>query len=438
MPTDPSVRENDEEQPSARRKVRSEVSRVENWLLDQGVPFVVRYAAGRRTIARMTPGLVLIFLSGLGVLTARLTLIPEDPDTLIWTLIIRGNLNDSDFLIAGIIMSVGVAAGIVGALYVSRRRDHQMLGRSPGIVLLGGMALICLVHSIRYASLGVLFVDVIGFGVLLVLLYAVVRSGVSALFVWALRRAVPRYRDLIRLLTRALPLQLVLVAFLFINTEAWQVADGMSVGRLVVLVAFFAVAALLFLITQIPRELHALDVDLGEPSVRSSCADTPLESLSGIIDIDQLRPHPLRRSERANLVLTLMFAQGLQVLSLGIFMFVILVLFGSIAIGNPVVESWVQHPSTPVVVFGVPLPWLTTQLGHVATMIASFAALQFAVLAVTDTAYRGEFFDSMVGQLEETLVAREVYLAGLEQHQLRESAEPPPWQEILRRPDRPS
>ncbi|GAA2109904.1 hypothetical protein GCM10009841_31530 [Microlunatus panaciterrae] len=414
-----------------RGRARSEVSLVEKWFLDQGVPFVVRYAAGRRTIARMTPGLVLIFLTSIAVLVARLTIIPADPDTLVWTLIIKGDLKDRDFLVAGMIMLAGLGVGITGAVWTSRRRGstRRLLGASPGLLLLGGMLLVCLVHSLRYLSPGVFFADLIGFAALVISLYLLVRGGVSALFVWALRRALPRHQDLVRLLTRALPLQLVLVSFLFISTEAWQVADSLSAGRLAIVALFFGVAALLFLITQIPRELEAIHTDLSEDSVQSSCRDTPLQRLAAMIDISELRHHRLERRERVNLVLTLMFAQGLQVFGLGLFMFVILIVFGTITIDSPVIAAWVLHPPTPVIWFGLRLPYFSTQLVHVATMIASFAALQFAVLAVTDSVYRVEFFDSMVGRLSDTLVAREVYLAGLEQHQLGPSHELLPWQQ---------
>lgn len=405
--------------PRAQRRAKTEVSQVENWLLDQGVPFVVRYAADHRTIARLTPGLVLIFITGLSFLIARLTVGNDDPELSIWTLIRENSLTTADYLGMAIIMAVGFLVGIAAGFWLSRYRDHgaRLLGASPGLVMVGGMFLICVVHAIRYTSWKVFFGDLGVFVALLILLYLFVRGGISALLVWALRRAVPRYQDLIRLLTRALPLQLVLVAFLFLSTEAWQVSQSLSIGHLWAMVGFFAGAALLFLVTQIPRELQKIDVQLNATTVREACQDTPLERLAERLELESVTKHPLRRKERLNLILNLAFAQGVQVFTLGMLMFVSLVGFGAIAINRAVIRSWVGSEPQNWMIFGVDTQ-ISLELIRVAIMVASFTALQFAVLAVTDAAYRGEFFDSMVGQLEQTLVAREVYLASLDQHEL--------------------
>ena len=48
---------------------------------------------------------------------------------------------------------------------------------------------------------------------------------------------------------------------------------------------FFVVAALAFLITQIPRELRAISIELERGrKIERSCPDTPLERLASIID----------------------------------------------------------------------------------------------------------------------------------------------------------
>lgn len=221
-----------------------------------------------------------------------------------------------------------------------------------------------------------------------------------------------------RLLTRALPLQLALVVFLFINTEAWQVADALWPGQLAVVVVFFGITALAFCITQVPREVQAIDVDLSEGHVDTVWRATPLARLAQIIDVPAMRSDPLGRRERLNLVLTLVVAQGLRILSLGLLMFVSLVVFGSLAIQPSVIEAWVGHSLGDLALFGSEIPVIRRELIHVATVIGAFSALQFAVLAVTDTTYRAEFFDALVGELSDTLVAHEVYLAGLEQHEL--------------------
>ena len=80
--------------------------------------------------------------------------------------------------------------------------------------------------------------------------------------------------------------------------------------------------------------------------------------------------------------------------------------------------------------FGLQLPLITAPLLKVAALVSAFTALQFAVQAVTDAGYRTDFFDDVLGQLSHTLLAREVYLAGLEQHQLTPSSRRFSWRDL--------
>ena len=414
---------------TAQDRVRTEVSRVETWLLDQGVPAVVRYAAGQRIISRITPGLMLIFVSGLGLLAARL--LSGDLQRPFWEVLASTEFTSQQAALSGAVIMLGFGAGVAAAVGISRVRERtERSGARTGLVLVAGMVAICLVHGLIATSVAAFLAELVTFALLVVVLFLFVRSGVSALLVWAARRAVPRYRDLVLLLTRALPLQLVLVAFLFIADDAWLAADRLDRSRLVGLMIFFVVAALLFLITQIPRELRSISVELSEEQVRRGCAGTPLERLAGTIDIAIMRKHPLSAKERLNLVLNVMFTQGLQVLSLGLLMFVILVGFGVIAIQQSVIEIWVGRPAEPIIVFGLQLPLITAPLLKVAALVSAFTALQFAVQAVTDAGYRTDFFDDVLGQLSHTLLAREVYLAGLEQHQLTPSSRRFSWRDL--------
>ena len=73
---------------------------------------------------------------------------------------------------------------------------------------------------------------------------------------------------------------------------------------------------------------------------------------------------------------------------------------------------------------------ITEPLLKVAALVSAFTALQFAVQAVTDAGYRTDFFDDVIGQLSDTLVAREVYLAGLEQHELTPSSRRFSWRNL--------
>ena len=86
--------------------------------------------------------------------------------------------------------------------------------------------------------------------------------------VWAVERAVPRTTELFRLVTRGLPLLLLLVTFLFINTEAWQVAASLERTRLWFVVAFFAAIILAFLAVRLARRGEP---DVGRPRSGRRC-----------------------------------------------------------------------------------------------------------------------------------------------------------------------
>jgi hypothetical protein len=105
------------------------------------------------------------------------------------------------------------------------------------------------------------------------------------------------------------------------------------------------------------------------------------------------------------------------------------VAFGSLAIGDDVIESWVGNPPSPGTLFGVRLPsWLpvSNELIQVSVIIAAFGALNFAVAAVTDERYRGDFFHEVLEDLGRLLLIREVYLNVLD---LDRSPPPTPHQD---------
>ena len=107
---------------TAQDRVRTEVSRVETWLLDQGVPAVVRYAAGQRIISRITPGLMLIFVSGLGLLAARL--LSGDLQRPFWEVLASTEFTSQQAALSGAVIMLGFGAGVAAAVGISRVRER--------------------------------------------------------------------------------------------------------------------------------------------------------------------------------------------------------------------------------------------------------------------------------------------------------------------------
>jgi hypothetical protein len=80
---------------------------------------------------------------------------------------------------------------------------------------------------------------------------------------------------------------------------------------------------------------------------------------------------------------------------------------------GPTVEAFVGTP--PHVLATLHL-WgremlLTEELLRVAGFLAVFSGLYFAISVLTDTTYREEFLEEVVGEIREALAVRAVYLA---------------------------
>lgn len=241
--------------------------------------------------------------------------------------------------------------------------------------------------------------------------YAVRALHAGTVARWAAGRTLSSLNLLLPLVTRALPLLLLFVTFLFINTEVWQVASALDDGVLWVAVLLFASVAVAFLMVRLPEELDVVDDEMTGDRLIQACVGTGLEDdavrCAAAFDDDEL----LARAQvtglaKANLVLVLLISQALQVLLLSLAMYVFFVVFGVAAIQQEVVTSWLGTEPTP---FFDGFPALTHELLRVATFLAAFSGLYFTVYAVSDENYRTQFFSSLMKQLRRAVGVRTVY-----------------------------
>jgi hypothetical protein len=105
--------------------------------------------------------------------------------------------------------------------------------------------------------------------------------------------------------------------------------------------------------------------------------------------------------ERWNLVLVLLIIQGVQVLLLTLSVFLFLLVFGSLIMTEPVMESWL----------GAEESGLTLDLVQVSVFLAAFSGLYLTVSTVTDETYREQFFGDVMHELRRAVGVRAVYLA---------------------------
>lgn len=216
---------------------------------------------------------------------------------------------------------------------------------------------------------------------LLVLIYAIVGIGLLSIVRWAAGRLVSQLAASLKLLTRAVPVLLIFMIVLFINTEMWQVFSGVSDPALLGVVALFLVVGSSFVASRLPREVRELELDV------------------------DARP-PLTARQRFNVGLVMFVSQGLQVLVVAVLVGAFFVAFGALAITPEVVESWIGE--RPHAIAG--RPELSEELVKVSSALAAFSGLYYAIAVLSDATYREEFLEDLETSLRETFADRARYL----------------------------
>jgi hypothetical protein len=294
---------------------------------------------------------------------------------------------------------------------VRRRLTRGHLARVGIVALVVGVVAGVAVGWWRGTAAGIAWGETV-FGVL-VALWALRSLYGAAVAGWAARRTLRSLGLLFPLASRALPLLLLFITFLFINTEVWQVTSSLTGGVLWQAVLVFAVIGIGFLVARLPEELEEYDAQLTADRVLASCAGTPVESAAADLEITEKmldRHSDVVGLERGNLVLVLLIAQAIQVLLLSIAVWIFFLVFGSVAIQDQVIEDWVGHPPHYAGGFGL----VSVELVQVSTFLAAFAGLYFTVYAVTDGNYRKQFFTRIRRELERAVSVRLVYRSLLE------------------------
>ncbi|CAA9355541.1 MAG: hypothetical protein AVDCRST_MAG72-1772 [uncultured Nocardioidaceae bacterium] len=238
--------------------------------------------------------------------------------------------------------------------------------------------------------------------------YAVTTLRLGAIGSWAILRTTRSIGLLFPLVTRALPLLLLFITFLFINAEVWQVASSLDGGVLWLSVMLFTAVACGFLLVRLPEELDRVDQEMGHDRLVAACSGTPLEPVAGKIAAEHtdLAGHTqVTGFQRANLILVLLVSQLVQVVMLSISVFLFFLVFGAVTMQPSVIESWIGDLPRAV----PQLPTLSLELLQVSVFLAAFSGLYFTVYAVTDQTYRDQFFTSLTNELEQAVGVRAVY-----------------------------
>ncbi len=368
---------------------------VEHWFIRRGVPhFISGYSATDDVLTRALPALVLAFLFS--------AVAAIDLDWPWWGIALA---------IAG---GLGVLLAAWAGLNALRNRPRWALPESVGGIEIAVFLLVPvflpLIFGGDLSGAGLTFITQL---IVLGVLYAATSYGVVAISRWAFVQLWHSLGQTFRLFTRALPLLLLGFMFLFVNAEAWQSAGRIDRSFLVAVVVLFAVLGIVFLLTQISREIPPLTQFESWDQVREAARDRAV--ISARLD-DQALQSRLSRREWGNLGLVLLIVQSLRIFIVSALVGLFFVALGLLIISPETIELWTTEPPTVIWrsfrLFGNDVQ-LSRELVQVAVFLAGFAGVYFAVYTTSDATLREEFFEDTAAEVREALAVRALYLSAL-------------------------
>jgi hypothetical protein len=331
------------------------ITELERSFRRAGLPTFIRGYSARQAFAKALPLLTLVFL--LEILNAL------NFDFEFWT--------NVGFLAGGI----GISLGIIGALNVARGQPFLSVPRRVGpaemLVFVLVPSLLPLLFGGQVTSA---VVTLIGNTLLLGLVYLVLGFGAVSILEWAVRRFVSLFAASLSVLVRALSLLLFFLLVIFFSTETWQIWTLPPVPKFVAAAGLFMFLAAGFLLLRLPQSVRDLERE----------ADLQDEHLS--------------RPQRVNVGVVMFLSQFLQVVFVASAVWLFFVVFGSLLVSAGVREVWLGTSGAEVwriPFFGDTVVVITVQLLRVATGMASFAALYYAVATQLDEAYRDEVVEQI-------------------------------------------
>jgi hypothetical protein len=346
------------------------IAELERSFRRAGLPtFILGYSA-RHAFAKALPLLTLVFV--LEILNAL------NLEFAFWMNVV--------FLASGIV----IALGIVGLLNVARSRP---IASPPSRVGPAEIAVFVLVPSLLPMIFGsqVTSATVTLFGnvAFIAIVYLVRGFGALSILEWAGLRFVSLFAASLTVLVRALSLLLFFLLVIFFTTETWQIWTVPPMSLFVAAAGLFLLLAAGFLLLRLPGSVRGLE------------EETPLHG------------EHLSRPQRINVGLVVFLSQFLQVVFVAAAVWLFFVVFGSLLVSEGVREAWLGSPGTPlwrIPFFADTTVVITEELLRVATGMASFAALYYAVATQLDEAYRDEVVERIAEQMKETFARRAEYL----------------------------
>jgi hypothetical protein len=227
--------------------------------------------------------------------------------------------------------------------------------------------------------------------------------------VWAVRQTVRSAGDLYVVATKALPLLLIVLIVLFINTEVWQVASSLDSPLLWASCGLLLLLGVLVTVERTHDQIEALQQDGPADAVREACRRTPL--VDQVDSVPEFAGPQLGRPQRRNMLISALATQAIQAALIGTLVWLFFIAFGIIAITYPVQTAWVGDLGATDVFFTVGDDHvLSRALIRVATFLGAFAAFYTTIYASSDPVYRASFTDDAGSSLQKAVDVRRAYL----------------------------
>ncbi len=378
--------------------------RLERWFVRRGLPhFTHRYSTPQGVWTRAFPALVVLFvLQVLGLVN----------------FVGRAEGDDSGIHDGGpldvVVTAVGVVVLLVTWVGLNLRRGRRPFARPPrvGALEFAAFVLVPVLPAILRRQAGDALATVLGNLALLGVVYLVTSYGLVPLTRWVLGRLLRQAAMVGGLLTRALPLLLVIIGLLFFTTELWQSAGSRTGLGYTLVIALLAGLALAFLASTLAREMPGLRAFCSWDEVRELVRGTPAEHLVPASSTGPELPAPSRR-QRLNAAAVLFVTQAIQVALVSLVLGVFLLVLGICAVPVATVQTWTGAPPHVVgeIVLGSTSFPLTEPMVRVVGFLTAFTSLYFSVASLTDATYRRQFFEDTAHQLRRAFAVRAVYLA---------------------------
>lgn len=206
-----------------------------------------------------------------------------------------------------------------------------------------------------------------------------------------------------------LPLLLVGVVLSFFSTETWQTIGSLHGLPIVIVIAMFVLLGAAFVSRQARPDLRAL-AEFADADAVHAALPEPIHVRGALAD-EYWQSPPLRRAERANLLLVSVLAQVLAATVIGAAVALFFILLGLLSVSVSVTQTWIGHHPGVLTRFNLAGHEyaLTNELLRVSAFLGTFAGFYFIVSSTTDQRMRQNVSSDHDHHLRAMLAVRSVY-----------------------------